>query len=90
LATDHINFNEKAALAKVLEDNAKPNSLPGKQYAYSNIGYWMLGKIIEGDVKQDYTDYVRKNIFQPLRLTPDDIDFAITDDTQRDTWQSIR
>ena len=82
LSTDHINFNEKAALAKALEDNAKPGSPPGEKYAYSNIGYWLLGEIIEAAAKQDYTDYVRKNIFQPLRLTQGDIDFLITDNAR--------
>ena len=79
LATDHTNFNEKTALVKVLEDNAKPGSPPGEKYVYSNIGYWLLGGIIEAVSKQDYTDYVRKNIFQPLQLTHGDIDFVITD-----------
>jgi CubicO group peptidase (beta-lactamase class C family) len=82
LATDHKNFNEKAAWVKVLEDNAEPNSPPGGKYAYSNIGYWLLGKIIESAAKQDYKDYVRKNVFQPLQLTPNDIDFVITDNTR--------
>jgi len=82
LATDHKNFNENAALAKVLADNPKPDRPPGEKYAYSNIGYWLLGRVIEAAAKQDYADYVKKNIFQPLRLTPGDIDFIITDNTR--------
>jgi D-alanyl-D-alanine carboxypeptidase len=81
LASDHKNFNEKAALAKILADNPKPDRPPGERYAYSNIGYWLLGRIIEAVSKQSYAGYVRKNIFQPLRLSPNDIDFVITDNT---------
>jgi D-alanyl-D-alanine carboxypeptidase len=81
LALDHKNFNENAALAKILADNPKPDRPPGKKYAYSNIGYWLLGKVIERVSKQGYGDYVRNNIFQPLGLTPNDIDFVIRDNT---------
>jgi CubicO group peptidase (beta-lactamase class C family) len=77
LATDHNKFEENAALAKILEGNIESHSPPGEKYAYSNIGYWLLGKVIEAATKRDYTDYVKKNIFQPLRLTPGDIDFVI-------------
>jgi len=33
LATDHKNFNENAALAKVLADNPEPDRSPGEKYA---------------------------------------------------------
>jgi CubicO group peptidase (beta-lactamase class C family) len=82
LATDHKNFNENAALAKVLADNPKPDRSPGEKYAYSNIGYWLLGRVIEAVSKQNYAGYVKKNIFQPLQLTPGDIEFVITDNTR--------
>ncbi len=82
LATDHNRFNESEALAKVMADHPDPAGSPGEKYAYSNIGYWLLGKVIEAVSKQDYAGYVKKNIFQPLRLTPDDIDFVITDDSR--------
>jgi D-alanyl-D-alanine carboxypeptidase len=81
LASDHKNFNENAALAKILADHPKSDGPPGEKYAYSNIGYWLLGKVIERVSKQSYADYVRNNIFQPLGLTPNDIDFVITDNT---------
>lgn len=81
LATDHKDFNENEALAKVLGDNPKPDRPPGEKYIYSNIGYWLLGRVIEAVSNQDYVEYFNKNIFQPLRLTPNDIDFVITDNT---------
>ena len=79
LATDHKHFNENEALAKVFAVHPAPDGSPGEKYAYSNIGYWLLGKMIEAVSKEDYAGYVKKNIFQPLRLTPGDIDFVITD-----------
>lgn len=79
---DHNNFIESEALAKVLAENPKLNRAPGEKYSYSNIGYWLLGKVIENVSKQDYASCVRKNIFQPLQLPPDDINFIIADSTR--------
>ncbi len=81
LASDHKNFSEQRALAQVLESHPESVAKPGKKYAYSNIGYWLLGKAIEAAATQDYSDYVRKNIFQPLKLTPRDVDFLIIENS---------
>ncbi|HXY53072.1 MAG TPA: serine hydrolase domain-containing protein [Nitrospirota bacterium] len=83
LAEDHKNFNEQAALAQVLESNHENVTAPGEKYAYSNIGYWLLGMVIEAAAQQDYSEYVRKCIFQPLKLAPGDIDFAVAEDATR-------
>ena len=81
LSEKHNTFDENAELAKVLADNPENDGVPGEKYSYSNIGYWLLGKVIEAVTKRNYADYVEKNIFQPLRLLPSEIAFMITDDT---------
>ncbi len=50
LVQKHEEFNEDVALALVLKKNPKLSFEPGKKYAYSNISYWLLGKIIETQV----------------------------------------
>ncbi|MGC2461932.1 MAG: serine hydrolase domain-containing protein [Steroidobacteraceae bacterium] len=47
LAEENPTFDERAALAKVLRSHPKLTSEPGKRFAYSNIGYWLLGTIVE-------------------------------------------
>jgi N-acyl-D-amino-acid deacylase len=42
---------------------------PGSQYAYSNFGYCVLGRIIEKVTGQSYYDYVMENILQPAGAT---------------------
>lgn len=79
LAKDDDIFNEDAALALVLRENPKSNCAPGIKYQYSNIGYWLLGKIIEAATGQQYREYVKQNIFQPLKLGPAEIDFKINE-----------
>lgn len=41
---------------------------PGTTYVYSNVGYLVLGKIIEKITGMKYEEYVENNIFQPLGI----------------------
>lgn len=77
LASSDNKFDEDTALDLVLREHPKPARAPGEKYAYSNIGYWLLGKVIEAATGQEYQTYVRQNIFQPLKLSPAEIDFEI-------------
>ncbi len=76
LVEHHQSFNERDALPAVLAENSKPDNPPGEKYSYSNINYWLLGRVIETVSGEDYAAYIRKNIFQHLRLAPDEIDFT--------------
>lgn len=78
LAKTHNTFDEKKALEKVLFDNPKASSLPGEIYGYSNIGYWLLGMVIEEISGLSYSDYINKNIFEPLNLSKNEISFIVT------------
>ncbi|MCP4180284.1 MAG: beta-lactamase family protein, partial [bacterium] len=42
---------------------------PGMVYSYSNAGYNILGHLIKEISKQDYPDYIKKNIFSPLGMS---------------------
>ena len=77
LANSRDKFDEDKALGVVLRDNSKPDNAPGETYAYSNIGYWLLGKVIEAVAKQDYQTYVKQRIFLPLKLESSEIAFEI-------------
>jgi CubicO group peptidase (beta-lactamase class C family) len=41
---------------------------PGSRYAYSNLGYLVLGQVIEHLSGQSYTDYVRQHILEVLDM----------------------
>lgn len=79
LAEESASFDEDAALAKVLSDKPKLASEPGKKFVYSNIGYWLLGKIIEQVTGHTYPEYVRANVLLPLGLSAQEMDFVIPD-----------
>ena len=79
LAATNRAFDERGAFAKVLQDNPKLSFKPGTRYAYSNIGYWLLGRIIEEVTNQAYVDYVIDRILKPLGLKPSETGFVIPD-----------
>lgn len=41
---------------------------PGSKYAYSNYGYCLLGRIIEKLTGQNYSDYVKQILLDPLGM----------------------
>jgi len=50
-------------MAKPLDFN------PGERYAYSNLGYLVLGRIIEATTGQPYERYVQQSVLAPLGIT---------------------
>jgi CubicO group peptidase (beta-lactamase class C family) len=49
------------------EENFIPEA-PGTTQSYSNVGYGLLGLIVEEITKQPFQVYCRENIFQPLQM----------------------
>ena len=44
------------------------SNVPGVEYEYSNLGFALLGQIVQAVSGMDFTDYTRKNIFEPLGM----------------------
>jgi CubicO group peptidase (beta-lactamase class C family) len=42
---------------------------PGSQFAYSNIGYTLLGLVIEHQTSEIYGEYLHTNILEPMGMT---------------------
>lgn len=82
LAAEDSSFNEAEALATVLRENPGLAFEPGSKFAYSNIGYWLLGKVVEQVTGQSYPAYIRGNILQPLQLSAQEMDFVIPDESR--------
>lgn len=77
LVNEHSNFDEKGARQAVLQHHDEVEFMPGEEYQYNNIGYWLLGAVIEHASGMAYADYMEHRIFRPLKLTPDEIGFRI-------------
>jgi CubicO group peptidase (beta-lactamase class C family) len=62
---------------------------PGTTYAYSNIGYMLLGLVIEKYTETDYMDFVHDEVFGLLEVDLEDIELGRTfaaDQSPREPW----
>ena len=78
-AARHAAFDENAALAAVLREYHDLRFPPGTKYAYSNIGYWLLGRVVESASGEAFTSYVTEHVLSPLGISPQELGFAILD-----------
>jgi|SRR5579885_88907 len=53
---------------KLVLHDAPPNFQPGEQWAYTNLGYIVLGYLMEKISGQSYEEFVQENIFKPLGM----------------------
>lgn len=61
------SFSSSGLLTWTLNNQPLINT-PGSVYAYSNFGYFILGRVIEKLTGQSYVDYVKANILQPIGI----------------------
>jgi CubicO group peptidase (beta-lactamase class C family) len=78
-AQQHDTFDEEAALAAVLRQHPRLSFAPGSRFAYSNIGYWLLGKVIERATGERFSAYVADRIARPLGLERGDLGYVVVD-----------
>lgn len=69
--------DQTAFIEQILPDYSKLRFEPGDDTAYTNIGYMLLGAIIEKVSGMNYRDYIRKHLLEPLEMTQ--TDFVYTD-----------
>lgn len=60
---------DQAKLINETIENVPLTSQPGTQWAYSNFGYCVLGRVIEQVTGQPYESYVQANILAPCGIT---------------------
>jgi CubicO group peptidase (beta-lactamase class C family) len=84
-ASDHAQFQEHRALAAILRKHGRLSFEPGTRYRYSNIGYWLLGSIIERASGEGFTTYVNAHIMRPLGIEPHELGYVVTDPTHHAT-----
>jgi len=79
LAAEDSSFDRDKFFSRIFEKNKKVKSKPNEKYAYSNLGYVILGQLIENVSGISYENYVRENIIKPLNIKPSELDFKIID-----------
>jgi CubicO group peptidase (beta-lactamase class C family) len=70
-----VDLNDFAA--RLLAKHSHLRGEPGDRARYSNLGYLVLGQVIEAAGGSPYTDYVRTNILDPLGMTSTDFAYRV-------------
>ncbi|WEK70416.1 MAG: serine hydrolase [Candidatus Chryseobacterium colombiense] len=68
---DELYLNQTSLIHEMVLNHICHKKLlftPGKQTAYSNIGYYLLARIIEKISGKSYSVYLKENIFDPLKM----------------------
>lgn len=63
------NNLDAPALISYIIDNVSLSAAPGSSYAYSNVGFMILGRVIEAVTQKTYEQYVKEEILNPIGIT---------------------
>ena len=66
MAQQSLNANQ---LISWILDNRPLDTVPGTEYNYSNVGYMILGRVIEKLTGLTYEAYVQQQILEPIGVT---------------------
>ena len=81
LKNEHATYNENQTLQHILNEHSELKFPPGKKYMYSNISYWLLGKVIENVSGISYCQYLQEFVFKPLMINRDELSCDMPDET---------
>jgi D-alanyl-D-alanine carboxypeptidase len=84
-AARHDSFDERAALDAVLSNNPRLSSEPGSRFRYSNLGYWLLGPVVERVTGQRFTDDVEREVIGRLGLDRSALGYLVGDPARQAT-----
>ena len=77
LVKEHQEFDRDVFFNPIFEKHNKVKSIPNKKFAYSNLGYVLLGQLIEQVSHMKYEDYMKEHVFEPLGLKQAELDFEV-------------
>ncbi len=76
LAVEHDGYDRNEFFGRIITKNRRTRSKPNEKFCYSNLGYILLGQVIEQVSGSGYEDYIRNNLVQRLGILPEDLDFV--------------
>ncbi len=77
LETGHSSFDRNSFFKPIFDKYNKPRSKPNEKFFYSNLGYVLLGQLIEKITGNTYEQFIIENIISKLGLQPGELGFTI-------------
>lgn len=85
LANEHDSFNSDQFFEEIFKRNNKIKRAPNTKFAYSNLGYVLLGRLIEKVSGIPYDQFITENIISKLGLLQKDLGFTVQDKNKQAT-----
>jgi CubicO group peptidase (beta-lactamase class C family) len=74
---EHDGFERDNFFKWIFEKYNRLKFIPGSKFAYSNLGYVLLGQLIEKVSHRSYEKYLQENIFNKIQASPSELGFSI-------------
>lgn len=74
---DRMESCSRDELLAVLKQGVRFVSTPGERYEYSNLGYALLGQVVEQVTGKPYWQFVEEALLAPLGLTASGFDYRL-------------
>jgi CubicO group peptidase (beta-lactamase class C family) len=79
LHEEHGSFDRDSFFRDVFASNPRVKSAPNERFAYSNLGYVLLGQLVEQVTGGSYEEYINVHIAGKLGLRDQDLSFVVPD-----------
>ena len=79
LAAEHSSFDGDSFFKPIFKKHGQVKTEPNERFQYSNLGYVLLGQLIERISGKSYENFIIDNIINKLELQPVELGFSITD-----------
>lgn len=74
---EHQNLDRDKLLADIMRDNSQLSFDPGTDVLYSNLGYAVLGRLIEVVSGLSYEEFVHQYVIKPLGINEREMGFEL-------------
>lgn len=74
-AAEHEAFDEDEALDEQLRRHPKLAFKPGSGRLYSNLGYWLLGRVVERIARRRFVPFVEEEVLRPWGIEAEEIGY---------------
>ena len=75
LPAEHTGFDRNLFFKNVFQRNKSVKFDPGTKFSYSNLGYVLLGQLIEAVSGKSYESYVKEKIFDIIGISSPNLGF---------------
>jgi CubicO group peptidase (beta-lactamase class C family) len=77
--SEHLHFNRNDFFKPIILKSAAKTRHAGSKFSYSNLGYVILGQLIESVSGMRYEEYIAENILSRINLKEDLLGFNLPD-----------